>query len=180
VIFGRIFRRQAEPDPQIEAGLKKARRGIFQDIVALFERSEITEDLYEDLEALLIQHLIVEAGDEITVPLCQWTCLGRRPPLSTRRQACSLQRIAPARVSSPVGVAATQPRIWSAGGTDGHEGGHWVAVGSAWMAQTANQRPIGPHASQRRPTPADTTDPAIASARDLAHSPCVTRQDAAV
>jgi fused signal recognition particle receptor len=66
VIFSKIFRRQAEPDPQIEAGLKKARRGIFQDIVALFERSEITEDLYEDLEALLIQ---ADLGVETTVEL---------------------------------------------------------------------------------------------------------------
>ena len=64
MIFSRLFRRKAEPDPQIEAGLKKARRGIFQDIVALFERSEITEDLYEDLEALLIQ---ADLGVETTL-----------------------------------------------------------------------------------------------------------------
>jgi fused signal recognition particle receptor len=66
VIFSRIFRRQAEPDPQIEAGLKKARRGIFQDIVALFDRSEITEELYEDLESLLIQ---ADLGVETTMEL---------------------------------------------------------------------------------------------------------------
>ena len=55
VVFSRLFRRQTDPEPKIEAGLKKSRRGIFKDISALFERSEITEDLFEDLEALLIQ-----------------------------------------------------------------------------------------------------------------------------
>ncbi|HCG28942.1 MAG TPA: signal recognition particle-docking protein FtsY, partial [Chloroflexi bacterium] len=38
-----------------EEGLKKTRRGIFADITALFDRSDIDEELFEDLEALLIQ-----------------------------------------------------------------------------------------------------------------------------
>jgi len=66
VVFGRLFRRRAEPEPQIEAGLKKTRRGIFKDIANLFERSEITEDLFEDLEMLLIQ---ADLGVETTVQL---------------------------------------------------------------------------------------------------------------
>ncbi len=66
MVFGKLFRRRAKPEPTIEAGLKKTRRGIFQDIAALFERSEITEDLYEDLEALLIQ---ADLGVETTVEL---------------------------------------------------------------------------------------------------------------
>jgi fused signal recognition particle receptor len=66
VVFSKLFRRRAKPEPQIEAGLKKTRRGIFQDIAALFERSEITEDLYDDLEALLIQ---ADLGVETTVEL---------------------------------------------------------------------------------------------------------------
>jgi len=66
VVFSRLFRRQTQPEPKIEAGLKKTRRGIFKDISALFERSEITEDLYEDLEMLLIQaDLGVETTGEL-------------------------------------------------------------------------------------------------------------------
>ncbi|CCF82485.1 signal recognition particle-docking protein FtsY [Nitrolancea hollandica] len=66
MVFSKLFRRRAKPEPKIEAGLKKTRRGIFQDIAALFERSEITEDLYDDLEALLIQ---ADLGVETTVEL---------------------------------------------------------------------------------------------------------------
>jgi fused signal recognition particle receptor len=66
VVFSRLFRRRAEPEPKIEAGLKKTRRGIFKDIANLFERSEITEDLFEDLEALLIQ---ADLGVETTLEL---------------------------------------------------------------------------------------------------------------
>lgn len=66
MVFGRLFRRRTEPEPQIEAGLKKTRRGIFKDIANLFDRSEITEDLFEDLEALLIQ---ADLGVETTVQL---------------------------------------------------------------------------------------------------------------
>lgn len=66
MVFSKLFRRRAKPEPKIEAGLKKSRRGIFKDIAALFERSEITEDLYDDLEALLIQ---ADLGVETTVEL---------------------------------------------------------------------------------------------------------------
>lgn len=66
MVFNKLFRRRAKPEPKIEAGLKKTRRGIFQDIAALFERSEITDDLYDDLEALLIQ---ADLGVETTVEL---------------------------------------------------------------------------------------------------------------
>ena len=66
MVFSRLFRRQTEPEPKIEAGLKKSRRGIFKDISNLFERSEITEDLFEDLEALLIQ---ADLGVDTTLEL---------------------------------------------------------------------------------------------------------------
>ncbi|MGA7669582.1 MAG: signal recognition particle-docking protein FtsY, partial [Nitrolancea sp.] len=68
VVFSRLFRRQTEPEPKIEAGLKKSRRGIFKDISALFERSEINEDLFEDLEMLLIQ---ADLGVDTTLELLQ-------------------------------------------------------------------------------------------------------------
>ena len=68
MVFSRLFRRQTEPEPKIEAGLKKSRRGIFKDISALFERSEITEDLFEDLEMLLIQ---ADLGVDTTLELLQ-------------------------------------------------------------------------------------------------------------
>lgn len=55
MVFRRLFRRQAEPDVQIEKGLEKTRRGVFLEITKLFDRSEIDEELYEDLEMLLIQ-----------------------------------------------------------------------------------------------------------------------------
>lgn len=66
MVFGRLFRRRSQPEPKIEAGLKKTRRGIFKDIANLFERSEITEDLFDDLEALLIQ---ADLGVETTLEL---------------------------------------------------------------------------------------------------------------
>src|SRR3954447_5646733 len=39
----------------MEQGLEKTRRGVFLEITRLFDRSYIDEDLYEDLEMLLIQ-----------------------------------------------------------------------------------------------------------------------------
>ncbi len=66
VVFSRLFRRQTEPEPKIEAGLKKSRRGIFKDISALFDRSEISEDLFEELEMLLIQ---ADLGVDTTLEL---------------------------------------------------------------------------------------------------------------
>lgn len=68
VILNRIFRRKSEPDVQLEAGLKKTRRGIFAEITALFDRSAIDEELYEDLEALLIQ---ADIGVETTLEIVE-------------------------------------------------------------------------------------------------------------
>lgn len=51
----RLFRRQAEPDVQLEKGLEKTRRGVFLEITKLFDRTEIDDELFEDLEMLLIQ-----------------------------------------------------------------------------------------------------------------------------
>jgi fused signal recognition particle receptor len=54
-LLRRIFRRQAEPDVQLEKGLEKTRRGVFLEITRLFDRTEIDDELFEDLEMLLIQ-----------------------------------------------------------------------------------------------------------------------------
>ena len=54
-MLSKLFRRQAEPDVQLEKGLEKTRRGVFLEITRLFDRSEIDEELFEDLEMLLIQ-----------------------------------------------------------------------------------------------------------------------------
>ena len=55
MVLRKLFRRRAEPDIQLEKGLEKTRRGVFSEITKLFDRSEIDEELYEDLEMLLIQ-----------------------------------------------------------------------------------------------------------------------------
>ncbi|MFN3337360.1 MAG: signal recognition particle-docking protein FtsY, partial [Thermomicrobium sp.] len=55
VIFSRFFRRRTPPTPQLESGLRRSRQGIFRQIVQLFERNQVDEELFEDLEALLIQ-----------------------------------------------------------------------------------------------------------------------------
>jgi fused signal recognition particle receptor len=51
----KFFRRKSEPDAQLEQGLEKTRRGVFLEITRLFERGALDDDLYEDLEMLLIQ-----------------------------------------------------------------------------------------------------------------------------
>lgn len=52
----KYFRRKAEPDVQIEQGLEKTRqRGIFSEISRLFDRNALDDDLYEELEMLLLQ-----------------------------------------------------------------------------------------------------------------------------
>ena len=51
----KFFRRRSEPDEQIAQGLEKTRRGVFLEITRLFDRSAVDEDLFEDLEMLLIQ-----------------------------------------------------------------------------------------------------------------------------
>jgi fused signal recognition particle receptor len=68
MILNRLFNRRVEAQPEIEEGLKKTRRGIFADITALFDRSQIDEELYEDLEALLIQ---ADLGVETTMELVE-------------------------------------------------------------------------------------------------------------
>lgn len=68
MIFNRIFKRRVEAQPEIEAALKKTRRGIFADITALFDRSAIDEELYEDLESLLIQ---ADLGVDTTLELVE-------------------------------------------------------------------------------------------------------------
>jgi fused signal recognition particle receptor len=55
VVFRRLFRRQSEPDVQLEKSLEKTRRGVFSEISRLFDRSTLDDDLYEELEMLLLQ-----------------------------------------------------------------------------------------------------------------------------
>lgn len=68
MILNRLFKRRVEEQPEIQEGLKKTRRGIFADITALFDRSAIDEELYEDLEALLIQ---ADLGVDTTMELVE-------------------------------------------------------------------------------------------------------------
>ena len=51
----KLFRRKTQPDVQMEQGLEKTRHGVFSEITRLFERGALDEDLYEELEMLLIQ-----------------------------------------------------------------------------------------------------------------------------
>ena len=52
----KLFRRKAEPDVQLEQSLEKTRqRGVFSEITRLFDRNVLDDDLYEELEMLLIQ-----------------------------------------------------------------------------------------------------------------------------
>ncbi len=44
-----------EQQERVEEGLNRTRRGFFKQIVSLFEVDEITEDIWEELETLLIQ-----------------------------------------------------------------------------------------------------------------------------
>ena len=55
MVFRRMFKRRAELDVQVEQGLAKTRRGVFSEIARLFERGTLDDDLYEELEMLLIQ-----------------------------------------------------------------------------------------------------------------------------
>ncbi len=55
MVFRRMFKRRAEPDVQIERSLAKTRRGVFSEIARLFDRGTLDDDLYEELEMLLIQ-----------------------------------------------------------------------------------------------------------------------------
>jgi fused signal recognition particle receptor len=51
----KFFRRKTQPDVQMEQGLEKSRRGVFSEITRLFERGALDDELYEELEMLLIQ-----------------------------------------------------------------------------------------------------------------------------
>lgn len=68
MVFRRLFRRQAEPDIQIQKGLEKTRKGVFDEITRLFDRTDIDEELYEDLEMLLIQ---ADVGWDVSQQLVQ-------------------------------------------------------------------------------------------------------------
>ncbi len=68
MVFRRLFRRQAEPDVQIQKGLEKTRKGVFDEITKLFDRTDIDEELYEDLEMLLIQ---ADVGWDVSQQLVQ-------------------------------------------------------------------------------------------------------------
>jgi fused signal recognition particle receptor len=68
VILNRLFKRRVEEQPELQEGLKKTRRGIFADITALFDRSAIDEELYDDLESLLIQ---ADLGVDTTMELVE-------------------------------------------------------------------------------------------------------------
>ncbi len=68
MILNRLFKRRVEEQPELQEGLKKTRRGIFADITALFDRSAIDEELYEDLESLLIQ---ADLGVDTTMELVE-------------------------------------------------------------------------------------------------------------
>lgn len=72
-LFRRKDKQQPEPPPQevlqaqqqqVEEGLTRTKRGLFRQIVSLFEVDEITEDIWEDLETLLIQ---ADVGVDTTV-----------------------------------------------------------------------------------------------------------------
>jgi fused signal recognition particle receptor len=53
-----------EQQEKVEEGLQRTRRGFFQQITSLFEVDEITEDIWEDLETLMIQ---ADIGVDTTV-----------------------------------------------------------------------------------------------------------------
>jgi fused signal recognition particle receptor len=53
---------------KVEEGLTRTRRGLFKQVVTLFEVDEITEDIWEDLETVLIQ---ADLGVDTTVDLVE-------------------------------------------------------------------------------------------------------------
>ena len=48
------FFRRGQRDEKLEQSLQKTRRGVFKQVIELFQRTEIDDDFYDDLEALLI------------------------------------------------------------------------------------------------------------------------------
>ncbi len=69
----KLFRRKTEPDVQIEQSLAKTRqRGVFSEISKLFDRNVLDDDLYEELEMLLIQGDVgVEVSEQLVKELRQ-------------------------------------------------------------------------------------------------------------
>src|SRR5438874_7849241 len=57
-----------EQEAAYEEGLTRTRRGFFQQVVSLFEVDEITEDIWEELETLLVQ---ADLGVDTTVALVE-------------------------------------------------------------------------------------------------------------
>src|SRR6266511_2824447 len=57
-----------EQQQKVEEGLTRTRRSFFRQIVSLFEVDEITEDVWEDLETLLIQ---ADVGVDTTVAVLE-------------------------------------------------------------------------------------------------------------
>jgi fused signal recognition particle receptor len=57
-----------EQQAAYDEGLQRTKRGFFQQVVSLFEVDEITEDIWEDLETLLIQ---ADLGVDTTVALVE-------------------------------------------------------------------------------------------------------------
>ena len=57
-----------EQQAAYDEGLQRTKRGFFRQVVSLFEVDEITEDIWEDLETLLIQ---ADLGVETTVALVE-------------------------------------------------------------------------------------------------------------
>src|SRR5438552_11233662 len=57
-----------EQQHKVEEGLERTRRGFFKQIASLFEVDEITEDIWEDLETLLIQ---ADVGVDTTVDVLE-------------------------------------------------------------------------------------------------------------
>src|SRR3954471_5982817 len=57
-----------QQEAAIEEGLTRTKRGFFRQVVTLFEVDEITEDIWEDLETLLIQ---ADLGVDTTVALVE-------------------------------------------------------------------------------------------------------------
>ncbi len=63
-----IFGPKRKNEEQIHESLSKTRKGIFGAVKGLFQANEITDDLWEDLEALLVQ---ADVGIETTTKLVE-------------------------------------------------------------------------------------------------------------
>lgn len=64
----RMFKRKSTPDPKLDQGLAKTRRGVFREITGLFDRDNLDDELFEDLEMLLIQ---ADVGWDVSQQLVQ-------------------------------------------------------------------------------------------------------------